>query len=260
MTKARAVRLAAATGAAVGLSAAALARRSPIAGGLTLAIGGAATWGAFDRNSPLFGSVFRHGDRNVARASLTFDDGPGPSTEAILDALRLGGVTATFFMLGRQVERHPEIVRLAAADGHQIASHGYDHGILVFRGRRHVSDQLRRAEDAVAVALGRPGMTPWFRAPHGFRGPLSAQAVRAAGYQIAGWSTGVWDSADPGASVIADRTAAALHNGAVILLHDADGWNPERRRDQTADALPSVIDTARARGLELVTLDALVAS
>jgi peptidoglycan-N-acetylglucosamine deacetylase len=259
-TKARAVGLAATTGVGLALGAALLARRSPLAGGLALAIGSVATWGAFARNSPVFGAVTRHGNRRLARASLTFDDGPGPSTQAILDALECHGARATFFVLGRQVERYPDIVRRIAADGHQIASHGYDHGILVFRGARHVADQLRRTENAVAAALGRPGMTPWFRAPHGFRGPLSARAVNAAGYRTAGWSTGVWDSADPGVQTIADRTTAALHPGAVVLLHDADGWAPERRRDQTAQALPTVIEAARARGLELVTLAELAAS
>lgn len=258
MTKARAVRLAAGTGGGIALASLAIGRRFPLAGAAGLALASAAAWGAFDRNSPLFGTVFRHGNRRMARAALTFDDGPGPSTELVLDALGRGGATATFFVLGRQVERHPEIVRRIAAEGHQIANHGYDHGILVFRSRRHVIDQLGRTEAAVEAALGRPGMTRWFRAPHGFRGPLSARGVRDAGYRMAGWSTGVWDSAEPGSDTIVDRTTAALHSGAVILLHDADGWDPLRRRDQTATALPSVIEGARIRGLQLVSLDGLV--
>ncbi len=67
------------------------------------------------------------------------------------------GVRATFFVLGRQVDRHPELVRRMVAEGHQVANHGYDHGILIFRGARHVRDQLRRTEAAVARAAGPRG-------------------------------------------------------------------------------------------------------
>ena len=200
---------------------------------------------------------WRAAPATVPRAALTFDDGPGPSTAAVLDALEREGVRATFFVLGRQARRHPDLVRRIAAGGHQLASHGDDHGILVFRGPGHVAAQLRRTEDAVRQACGEGALSRVFRAPHGFRGPQTWPAVRRAGYRMAGWSRGVFDSAEPGAGVIADRAARALRPGAVILLHDADGWDPARGRPQTAEALPAIIRAARGRGLSLVTLDEL---
>lgn len=259
MRKRQAVHRAAWVGVGVAVAAAGLARRRPAVAALAAA--GAAVVGAaaFRPGSPALGRALTHGPRDRPRAALTFDDGPGPSTAAVLDALAEQGARATFFVLGRQAERHPELVRRIVADGHQVASHGYDHGILIFRGPGHVQRQLARAERAVEAAAGPGAMSPLFRAPHGFRGPATALGARRAGYRMAAWSRGVFDSAEPGPAAIARRTARALEPGAIVLLHDADGWAPGRPRQQTAEALPEICRAARARGLELVTVSELVA-
>ena len=101
-------------------------------------------------------------------------------------------------------------------------------------------------------------MTHVFRAPHGFRGPATGLAARRAGYRVAAWTRGVFDSAEPGAAAIARRATRALEPGTILLLHDADGWAPERPRQQTADAIADICRAARARDLALVTLDELV--
>ena len=258
MRKGETVRRALLIEAGVAAVALATARRRPMLGVLAAAGGALAAWGAFARNSPLYGSVVHKGGSSEPRFALTFDDGPGPSTPAVLDALREADARATFFVLGRQVERHPETVRRMVAEGHELASHGYDHGILVFRNPAHVHDQIERTEHAVAAAAGADVLTRMFRAPHGFRGPATALAARQAGYRLAGWSNGVFDSAQPGADVIADRVRRALVPGAVLLLHDADGWDPTASREQTAAAIVPICSTARAHGLEPVTLGELV--
>lgn len=259
MNKRQTVGRASLIGAAAVTLAGALSRRHPVASGALLAATGAAAWGAFSHSSPLFGHPLSEGPRSRPWASLTFDDGPGPSTPAILDALAREGVRATFFVLGRQVERYPDVVRRIAAEGHEIANHGFDHGILVFRGRDHLADQLRRTRAAVRAAVGTDAMSSLFRAPHGFRGPMTAAAAKGEGYRLASWTAGVFDSAEPGVEIIAQRSADALAPGAVILLHDADGWAPERGREQTVAALPSICAKARERGVTLVPLGELFA-
>lgn len=258
MRKGETVRRALLIEAGVVAVAVATARRRPLLGVLAAAGGAIAAWGAFARNSPLYGSVLHKGEPTEPRFALTFDDGPGPSTPAVLDALREADARATFFVLGRQVERYPAIVRRIVAEGHELASHGYDHGILVFRGAAHVQDQIERTERAVAAAAGPDSLTRMFRTPHGFRGPATALAAKEVGYRLAGWSTGVFDSTQPGADVIAERACRALMPGAVLLLHDADGWDPAAAREQTAAAIIPICRTARARGLEPVVLGELV--
>jgi peptidoglycan-N-acetylglucosamine deacetylase len=259
MTKRQTVSRALAAGVATSAAAAALARRHPLAAAGLLGAGAVGAWAAFVPSAPLFGATIRRGPRTPPRAALTFDDGPGPSTPAVLDALASEGVRATFFVLGRQAARHPDVLRRMAAEGHEIANHGYDHGILLFRGADHVEEQLSRTERAVRDAVGAPPH-PLFRAPHGYRGPATARAAGRRGYRMASWTRGVFDSAEPGADVIAARAARALRPGAVILLHDADGWDPGRGREQTAEALPAICRAARERGIDLVTLGDLVAA
>ena len=256
MTKRQAVARAALAGCAVAAAAAAASRRAPVLGLVVASAGALAARAAFSPTARPFGQVVRQGPDDRPRASLTFDDGPGPSTAAVLDALAIAGARSTFFVLGRQADRHPDLVRRLAEEGHEVASHGYDHGILVWRGIRHVDDQLVRTEEAVRRAG--VAMSPLFRAPHGFRGPATAFAAERRGYRMAAWTAGVFDSSLPGAQVIADRAASALTPGAVILLHDADGWDPAAGRQQTAEAIPAIARAARERGIDLVPLGELL--
>ena len=214
-------------------------------------------WGMFGASSPLFGGVVD--GRRVRRdlVALTFDDGPSPdTTPRILDILRAEGVRATFFVLGKHAERHPEIVERIVREGHELGNHGYDHGILAFAGATQVHRQLQRTERLLRRAGGPPVRV--FRAPHGFRSPFVARTARRLGYITCAWSAGVFDTAKPGADVIERRSAKALKPGAVLLLHDADGWGDDDR-SQTADALPGIIATARERGYGFATMSEIAA-
>jgi peptidoglycan/xylan/chitin deacetylase (PgdA/CDA1 family) len=259
MRKGPTVRRALAVEAGVLVTSRLVGRRRPVVGLAVAGAGALAAWGAFARNSPVFGRVVHRGSRDSGRFALTFDDGPGPSTPEVLDALAEHDARATFFVLGRQAEAHPELVRRIADEGHELANHGYDHGILVFRGAGHVAEQIRRTERAIAAAVGADALTRLFRPPHGFRGPAVGAAARRLGYRLAGWSTGVFDSDQPGTDVIAARAARALRPGTVLLLHDADGWEPSASREQTAHAIGPICRAGRDRGLTPVTLGELAA-
>ena len=91
-----------------------------------------------------------------------------------------------------------------------------------------------------------------FRAPHGFRSPWVNSIARSLGQRTIGWSLGVWDSARPGADVIAQRTVEGTRRGSILLLHDGDGYDPMGDRTQTADAVPRILDALLARGYRFV--------
>jgi len=214
---------------------------------------GTLAWGAFERNSPLFGRVQRRlpgGDRVVA---LTFDDGPNPNaTPAILDALGAEGMTATFFVLGRHADRWPSIVERMAAEGHVIGNHGYHHRKLVWRAPSYVREDIALGGAAIERAGSvRPRL---FRAPHGQRNPWVSPIARAQGQRTVGWTLGVWDTALPGDQVIADRVLRGARAGSIVLLHDGDGYDPLGDRMQTALALPRIIRGLRERGFSFTTL------
>lgn len=214
---------------------------------------GALAWGALERNSPLFGRVQRRLDDDGNVVALTFDDGPNPeATRAILDTLGAEGVPATFFVLGRHADRWPDIVARTAREGHAIGNHGYHHRKLLWRTPRYVRDDIALGTSAIARA-GAPTPT-LFRAPHGQRNPWVTPIARREGQRTVGWTLGVWDTARPGADVIADRVVSGTRRGSIILLHDGDGYDPAGDRMQTAQALPQIIRRLRARGFSFAAL------
>lgn len=215
----------------------------------------AAAHGAFHRNSPIFGRALGRLPTREKRVALTFDDGPNPdATPRILDALRAEDVPATFFLLGRHVERWPELARRVVADKHSLGNHGYHHHKLHFRGRAFVRMDLLLGTDTIAQATGaRP---TFFRAPHGFRSPWVSSIARELGQRTVGWTLGVWDSDKPGADVIARRSVDGCRPGSILLLHDGDGYDARGDRRQTAEALPQIIRELKEGGYRFVRLPA----
>ncbi len=222
---------------------------------LALAAIGAAVHGTYHRNSPVFGKALGRLPTTERVVALTFDDGPSPSaTPRILDALEREAVPATFFVLGRHAERWPALVRQAAEGGHQLGNHGYFHRKLHVRTPGYVRRDL---ELGTAVIEGASGVRPaLFRAPHGFRNPWVTPIARSLGQRTVGWSLGVWDSDRPGAAVIAQRVIDGVRPGSIVLLHDADGYDPDGDRTQTAEALPAIIRGLRERGYSFAPLPA----
>ena len=217
------------------------------------AIGGAIVHGALHRNSPLFGSVLSRLPTRSREIALTFDDGPNPlATPVILDVLAAHGVKATFFLLGRHVERWPALAERVVDEGHTLGNHGYFHRKLHLRGPGYVREDITRGLQEIERATGaRPS---FFRAPHGFRSPWVTSIARSVGERTVGWTAGVWDTDRPGAPEIARRTIAAFAPGAILLLHDGDGYDPNGDRMQTAESLPAILQGARERGYAFVKL------
>jgi peptidoglycan/xylan/chitin deacetylase (PgdA/CDA1 family) len=221
---------------------------------LGVVVAGALTHGAFYQNSVIFGPVVSRLRTRQRVVALTFDDGPNPeATPAILDALGTRGIKASFFILGRHAERWPALVQRAAAEGHTICNHGYHHRKLHLKSPGYVRNDLELGTRAIFDACGvRPS---FFRAPHGFRSPWVTAIAISLGQRTVGWSRGVWDSALPGVEVIAERTVRAAKPGAILLLHDGDGYDPLGDRRQTARAVPLLADRMRDAGFDFASLE-----
>ncbi len=221
--------------------------------------GGAWAYGTYEPNSPLFGRVIGRGSRAGRVVYLTFDDGPNPrATEPILQTLAAEGIPAAFFLVGEHVRRFPEVARRVAQGGHEIGNHTLRHRKLHFAGPARIRDELERTHALIVETTGRAPRA--FRAPHGYRNPFVAPATRRLGYTVFGWTFGVWDS-DPrvAAQEIRRRVRTRLRPGAIVLLHDGDGYDPEGDRSRTAAALPGIIADARAAGYTFGSLAELVA-
>ncbi len=205
-------------------------------------------YATYEPNSPLFGRSIGRGPRGRRAAYLTFDDGPNAAaTEAILDTLAADRVPAAFFMVGEHVRRFPSIARRVVAAGDEVGNHTLRHRKLHFLGPRPIREELERTHEIIGNVTGRAPRA--FRAPHGYRNPFVTAATRRLGYSVFGWTFGVWDS-DPRVSAeeIRRRVGRRLCPGAIILLHDGDGYDPDGDRRRTAAALPGIIADARAAG------------
>jgi peptidoglycan/xylan/chitin deacetylase (PgdA/CDA1 family) len=190
-----------------------------------------------------------HGDlRHIA---LTFDDGPSPeSTPLFLDLLRQRDIRATFFVLGKQVLRAPEVARRIVEDGHEIAVHGWNHHCLLLDSPYRTFTKLRDACDVVEAAAGvRP---VWFRAPYGVFSGCSLVAARTLGLTPVLWSAWGfdWTRRATGDSVHA-TVRKDLRGGGTILLHDCDVSSAPGSWKSTLDAVPRVLDDCARRDLRV---------
>lgn len=192
--------------------------------------------------------------------ALTFDDGPSVFTPQVLDILKTTGVPATFFVVGENARRHPEIVRRAAREGHVIGNHSDDHILskLVLRGPRLQLKNMHAADGAIHAAIHeRPR---WYRAPHGYRSPFHAYAVHRAGYRSITWSAMTFDYLDKvSPRYIVKRIVAKARPGGIIALHDGLETKPDTlvNRGNLVAALPEIIQGLRAAGYQFVTVPEL---
>lgn len=187
--------------------------------------------------------------RQPNAVALTFDDGPWPdSTVRILGILARAHVKATFFLVGEQVGKHPEIVRDELRAGMTLGSHSYSHpqpfGAL---SRQDIDREI----DQGLAALSELGVrTTLFRPPGGAIPPAVVSAARAKGLRTVVWTVDPDDwRRGTTADQIVQRVLQQTKPGSIVLLHDGGG-----DRSATVEALPRIIDGLKKRRLAFVTL------
>ncbi len=187
------------------------------------------------------------------KVALTFDDGPGPHTERILDILSEYEVQATFFVLGFQVENFPGLLTRIVRDGHQVANHSYSHSdfselpLAEVKREIELTNQLIKRETGFEPELIRP--------PYGRITDEQLENLIAEGYKFINWSVDSldWDEEVNDHQIMMSRIDNTVHPGAIILLHDAGG-----DRSETEKLLPKLIKSLQERGYDFVTVDELL--
>jgi peptidoglycan/xylan/chitin deacetylase (PgdA/CDA1 family) len=210
------------------------------------------TLGVFWPERGMYGRLLWQGPAR-AEGALTFDDGPSPlTTPRVLELLAAAGVRATFFVVGRKAQQHPELVRAIAAAGHEVQLHGFEHDRLFsLRLSQHVASDIRRTQDVIERAgVPRPSL---FRPPIGFVSHFTVHGAERANVTLIGCSARALDGfRGASADKVAERLTRALRPGALLAMHDAaerDDYVPA-----SIEALPRVLAAARERGLRPVTL------
>ena len=206
-----------------------------------------------------WGEVISHGPRESRKVALTFDDGPTePFTGQVLDVLREEKARATFFVIGANAARHPDLIRRMHEEGHQIGNHTFDHphyGWL--RGTGYWEDQIARADDLLEKLTGKRATV--FRPPMGFKTICTVRAATRLNHSLVAWSRRSFDGIHASTRWVLARSSKA-RSGEIVLLHD--GIAPNHRSHNpspTVAAVGPLIRALRERGLEPVTVGELLA-
>ena len=189
--------------------------------------------------------------------ALTFDDGPYPPyTQKLLAVLEKKQVKVTFFMVGNNAAKNPEVVTLVTSKGHEVALHAEEHEDFLKLNEQELVGNILRGKKLLEELRGKS--VKYLRPPHGFRDWAVMEAASDAGLKVVNWSVIPRDWTNPGAQEIAERVCKNVTPGAVVLLHDGDAPAQTASREQTVDATALIIDELHSSGYEFVTIDELL--
>jgi peptidoglycan/xylan/chitin deacetylase (PgdA/CDA1 family) len=194
--------------------------------------------------SQVLGESLVRGPRNSGKIALTFDDGPGEATAAVLDMLKHAEVRATFFLCGYNVERYPALARRIAEEGHEIGNHTYSHPRLLGRTPGKIAYEI---ECAQRVLFHHTGRTPaLFRPPYGLRWFGLFRILERNGLTSVMWTVNSLDWKLPVEKIIA-RVVNSTGPGAIVLFHDGVPPRASADRQPTVDALRGVLHAVLGR-------------
>jgi peptidoglycan/xylan/chitin deacetylase (PgdA/CDA1 family) len=163
--------------------------------------------------------LWRLPDHTARTAALTFDDGPHPaSTPRLLEVLGRWGLPATFFVIGEQAQRYPELVREILAAGHEVGNHSWSHRDPWRLARR---DMVREFRDTARLLVELTGHAPkWLRPPFGHFSLAQIAWCRRVGIRPVMWDTVANDYHPEAVATLSRQLLTRIHAGSVILLHD----------------------------------------
>ena len=180
--------------------------------------------------------------------ALTFDDGPGPYTEQILDVLRANGARATFFVVGNRVAAYPQVVKDIVAQGSEIGNHSWSHPSLAQLNEQQIREQLQWATDEINKYAGvKPTL---LRPPYGELNDTALKIIKEKNMPVITWSLDTLDWKTRDAQKTYQAIMNSVRDGCIILCHDI--------HKETAQAMTTVIPDLLKKGYQLVTVSEML--
>jgi peptidoglycan-N-acetylglucosamine deacetylase len=183
--------------------------------------------------------------------ALTFDDGPNATlTPKLLDLLAARHLKATFFVVGQNAADHPDVLKRAVREGHEIGNHSWSHPNLGKMSDEAVRRELQKTEDAIVAAIGKKPTL--MRPPYGSITARQKKWIHEEfGYRIILWDVDPLDWKRPGPSVVTARILKETRAGSIVLAHDI--------HPPTIEAMPATFDQLIKKGFKSVTVTELLA-
>ncbi|HTN05831.1 polysaccharide deacetylase family protein [Agriterribacter sp.] len=182
--------------------------------------------------------------------AISFDDGPLPLyTPQILQVLKMHGVEAAFFCIGKRIKENEDLLKQVYDEGHVIGNHSYSHDLWfdLFPAQK-MSKDLQLMNDAMQKVTGvKPRL---FRPPYGVTNPNLKKAIEKNNFIPIGWTVRSMDTVAKDARKLLAKVTGSLKPGAIILFHDTS--------KVTLDMLPAFIQQVKQKGYEIVRLDKLL--
>ncbi|MBB1565201.1 polysaccharide deacetylase family protein [Candidatus Gracilibacteria bacterium] len=178
--------------------------------------------------------------------ALTFDDGPSPkTTPGLLEILKKNNVKATFFVLGKNVSAHPEIIQKEIEEGHEVGSHSWDHPALTKLKDAGVKKQIQDTDDALKKAIGKEATL--LRPPYGAHNKRTDNIIKKT---ILMWNVDSMDWKNRNVEKNIETTMKQVKDGSIILYHDI--------HQPSVDTIDSLIKKLKAEGYNFVTVSELL--
>ena len=186
--------------------------------------------------------------------ALTYDDGPSsPYTNQLLDILDSYQVKATFFEIGRNIEKHPEIVKMIVARGDELANHSYSHKDMMFKPREVLLSEIEKT-DKLLQEVGVKQDSISFRPPWGRRFVVLSYLLSQMHKKLIMWDV---DSQDYEKTLtvedIANRVIKNVRSGSIVVMHDGGG-----DRSRTVAATQIIVKDLLSKGYEFKTVSELL--
>jgi peptidoglycan/xylan/chitin deacetylase (PgdA/CDA1 family) len=215
-----------------------------------------------DKNTGLDTSL-RHVNTSKRLMALTFDDGPKPGvTEKLLLILRRYHIKATFFIVGKQAEKYPDLILQIVKEGHELANHSYTHSCLTAMTSSDVVSEIQKTNKIIQRYTG--SVPIFFRPPGGNYNQNILNIVNELGMKTVFWTVNAQDYFHPNSirqlspempnsklgETLEDSVGTYVQPGTIVLLHNGDAG--------TLQALPPLLFRIKEMGLKAVTLKELL--
>ena len=216
-----------------------------------LAFSAVVVCGSFDIELGYFVNSITHKRTRIKETALTFDDGPTEFTPKFLDLLKEHEIKATFFCIGKQIEKHPEIFQRIIAEGHTVGNHTLSHSNSTgFLSTSKMTEEIEKC-DEVMMRIGNI-KTDLYRPPFGITNPNIAKAIRKTNKKSIGWNVRSLDTITDDEKKIYKRVTKGLKKGSIILLHDTS--------EKTYKVLADLLLFLKDKKYSTFTVDTLIKS
>jgi peptidoglycan/xylan/chitin deacetylase (PgdA/CDA1 family) len=206
-------------------------------------------WGTSTIQSGFFVKAYCGGPGSSNKIAITFDDGPHPMTLPVLELLKKHQVKATFFCIGKQIEKHPEIFQKTIENGHTVGNHSYSHSnYFGFFSSKKVKNELDKTDALIKKYTGKK--PELFRPPFGLTNLHIKKALDRTKHHTIGWNIRSFDTAIQSEEKILNRIKKRLQPGCIILLHDTS--------QKSVNVLEQLLIYINNENYEMVSVDQLL--